>query len=81
MTRETLAKLRMIEEQAEAVITKETGANVEVIVRDTFVVYTEDIALVETIKALLIQVRGFINLTNYEADEEGPEAAVLTFQL
>ena len=81
MTRETLAKLRMIEKQAEDAITKETGASVEVTIRDTFVVYTEDIALVETIKALLVQVRSFINLTNYEADEDGPAAAVLAFQL
>ncbi len=81
MTRETLAKLRMIEKQAESTIAKETGATVEVTIRDSFIVYTEDIERVEAIKSLLSQVRNFIGERIYGPDDDGPAAAVLTFAL
>ena len=81
MTSDTLAKLKTIENQIAATIKENTGAVVEVTIREQVMVYTENITLSGAIKNLMSQAKTFIKEIIYEADEDGPGAVTLFFSL
>lgn len=85
MTKDTLRKLAVVENQISQVIKKEIGADVEVTIRDGWVsFYSENLGIKDALMALLKQVQGIGNLLKcdyYEEDGELGEAFTLTYQM
>jgi len=76
---QTLAE---VEKMLASLIQNETGAEVEVTVREKLRVYTEALPLVEEIMGFLARTNNrFIGASYYDTDEDMPEGVTLTFAM